>query len=237
MITQKTVKGSYLSPKYVGVVTSLSEFAIAIKLPKPPSFFELRLDYLWKDLDEVERRLPRLLPRGSTIITARHPREGGVNDLSVQQRRQLLVRFLPYATFIDIELNSVRSMAEVRRLSRRRGVRLILSFHDFYSTPAVRSLCAKARAAKKEGAHIFKVATRANAKADVTRLVEFFSICHDDIPISAMGVGRFGVESRKQLARHGSALIYGSIGRVRVPGQPSIAQMQRWTLASAGVER
>src|SRR4029077_9213648 len=37
-------------------------------------------------------------------------------------------------------------------------------------------------------------------------------------------------KSRRELARHGSVLIYGHLGHVRLAGQPSLSEIQRWTL-------
>jgi 3-dehydroquinate dehydratase-1 len=212
----------------VGVITSTKGLRTAIGLRNPPDLFELRFDHLWPNSDTVEKWLPTLRTRGQMILTARHPIEGGANNLSLRQRRELLLRFLPHAKFIDIELRSAKSMASIIKSARQSGVHLILSFHDFRSTPALPSLQARARAAKKYRADIFKVATRTDSKSDLARLVDFFQNCDINIPISAMGMGKFGYESRKELAGLGSVLNYGSIGPARVTGQPSIAELKKW---------
>ncbi len=77
----------------------------------PPDLFELRLDALFAKGPEVEAALADL--RAPLIITARHPREGGSNQLSARKRRALLVRFLPYAAYVDIELRSAGAFAAI----------------------------------------------------------------------------------------------------------------------------
>lgn len=229
MTTRQRFKGQPSRPRLVGVITSVQGLRAANGLRNPPDLFELRLDHLWSNLATVEKWLRKLSSRGQIIITARHPSEGGVNDLPLRQRRELLLRFLPHAKFVDLELRSAHSMAPVIHAARQAGVHLILSFHDFQSTPAQRSLQARAHAAKKNGADIFKIATRTDSKSDLVRLVGFFLNCDANIPISAMGMGKFGRESRKQLAALGSILNYGSIGRTHIAGQPSVTELKKWT--------
>ncbi len=229
MIRQKSVKGRRWRPLVVGVVTSPAEIRAAIKLRIPPDLLELRLDHFWPKLDELEKQLPHFAAgRTSLIMTARDPSEGGVHKLSGRVRHELLLRFFSYADFIDIELRHAVGMSPIVTEARQQGVGLILSFHDFNATPSVRHLKSKARAAKHLGADIFKVATRTDAKTEVVRLRQFFLEAGADIPISAMGIGKLGRTARKELAELGSVLVYGSIGRAQVAGQPSVSEIQRW---------
>ena len=231
MTTRQRFKGQPSGPQSVGVIASMADLRIATQMRHPPDLFELRLDHLWPNLTLAEKWFQKMRGRSELIITARHPREGGANNLSLRERRELLLRFLSLANFVDIELRSVEPMAPVIKSARRSSVHLVLSFHDFESTPNQRSLQAKAQVARKSGADIFKVATRAGSKAELARLMDFFLNCDTDIPISAMGMGKFGPESRKRLAALGSILNYGSIGSSRVAGQPSITEIKKWIVA------
>src|SRR3954468_14903134 len=100
-----------MTPHIVGVIFSRADLQRALRMRKPPDFFELRLDGLISCLDEARRAVPQI--RAPLIITARHPGEGGVNNLSAARRRALLLEFLPYARYIDVEL---RSTAAFRRV-------------------------------------------------------------------------------------------------------------------------
>ena len=89
-------------PRIVGVLASRADLEQAARMRRPPDLFELRLDRLAGMADQVETALPKL--RRPLIITARDPHEGGANKLRLRQRRDLLVRFLNHADYIDVEL-------------------------------------------------------------------------------------------------------------------------------------
>jgi 3-dehydroquinate dehydratase-1 len=212
--------------RVVGVIASRADLNCAMRMRRPPDVFEVRLDSLARDVRKWENKLPRL--RAPLIVTARHPQEGGSNNLSLRERRDLLTRSLPYATYLDVELRSAFSLRSLLKLAEHKKVRGIISFHNFKSTPPVRILLAKARAAKKQGANIFKVATRTDTPVQLARLLSFITNKNIDIPVSAMGIGKLGAISRVLLARAGSALVYASIStRANVEGQLSLEQFRR----------
>jgi 3-dehydroquinate dehydratase-1 len=187
---------------------------------RPPDLFELRLDCL----------VPRL--QAPLIITARSPQEGGANALSIGKRRNLLSRFLPWAQCIDIELRSTVALDSLLRVAKQKRIKRIISYHNFKSTPPVRVLMSKARAAKMRGADILKVATRTDTPAELTRLLEFATSESIGLAVSAMGIGRLGAISRVLLAQAGSVLMYASIGtRPTIEGQLSLDQLRALGLA------
>src|SRR5260370_10763519 len=217
-------------PRLVGVIMSLADLDSAIRMRKPPDLFELRLDRLARNLDEVEKKLSKL--QAPLIMTARHPREGGANQLSTQQRRDLLARFLPRARYIDVELRSVNALRPLLQAARRKNVGRIVSLHNLKATPDSRILRTKARAAKAHGANIFKLATRTDKPAQLARLFDFMTKKDVDLAVSIMGIGRLGAISRVLLAHYGSALIYASIGQSRIEGQTSLEQLRAFLIAS-----
>ncbi len=214
MTTRQPVKK--MTPQIVGVITSPADLRFAIAMPEPPHLFELRLDHLCTIIDQLKRKIHKL--RAPIIITARDPREGGANNLSRKERQELLLRFLPRAKYVDVELRSARAFKTLLASARKQNVRRILSFHDFKSTPSPRSLRAKAALAK-EGADIFKIATRTDTPAQLARLIDFVTDKDVDLPVSAMGIGRLGAISRLLLARCGSVLNYAALHRSQVEGQ------------------
>jgi 3-dehydroquinate dehydratase-1 len=217
----------------VGVIASPADLRFAVAMRQWPDLFELRLDCLCGMLDQLERKISIWSGRRGNsppfIITARDPREGGANHLSLSERGELLSRFLPYAKYVDVELGSARAFKSLLARARKQDVRRILSFHDFKSTPSPRSLRAKASSAKAHGADIFKVATRTDTLAELSRLVDFAlnkDACRAvasrrrvDLAVSAMGIGKLGAISRLLLASGGSVLNYGSLHRSPVEGQ------------------
>lgn len=213
------------SPQIVGVIFSRTDLQCALRMRNPPDLFELRLDALCESPTEVEAAVEEL--RAPLIITARHPREGGSNKLSARERRALLVHFLPHAAYLDVELQTADLFASLLEEARARGIRTILSFHDFDKTPSHSRLDKIAQIAQSFGADFLKIATRTDTSAQLTRLLDFVQRDWLEMKIAAMGVGRLGRTSRLEFVRRGSALNYGHFGTPQIEGQLSITQLRR----------
>ena len=209
----------------VAVIASPRTLARATRLRHPPDLFELRLDTLRHSLGEIARALPKL--RAPLLFTARHPAEGGVGQLHLDERRALLRHFLKDAAIIDLELRSIGQMKDMIGEIHRRQIDLLISRHDLRTTPSPNDLRSDAHSAAAAGAAIFKVVTRTDTREQLARLITFFEASRDLLPIAAMGIGKLGLESRSRLDRLGSALTYASIGRANVAGQPSLSQVRR----------
>lgn len=212
-------------PQIVGVIFSRSDFQRALRMRRPPNLFELRLDALAADLDAVQREIDKL--PAPFIITARHPREGGVNDLSPGKRRGLLRKFLRYASYIDVELRSTGSSAAILDAARAKNIRTIISFHDFSATPSAADLNEIASAAKSLGADLLKIATITDTPEQLAGLQQFFLSHRRKTKIAAMGMGKLGRTARLWCAKHGSVLNYAHLGVAQIDGQLSVAQWRR----------
>ena len=212
-------------PRVVGVIATRADLERALRMRRPPDLFELRLDRLEGMADQVENILPKL--RTPLIITARHPQEGGARKLRLRHRRDLLLRFLNHADYMDVELRSAPALRSLLKLAETKNVRRIISFHNFKSTPSERILAAKAREAKSQGADIFKVATRTDMPMELRRLLEFMTSSRLDLALAVMGIGKLGAISRVLLACAGSVLIYASLSSATdVEGQLSLEQLR-----------
>ena len=209
----------------VGVIFSRADFQCAMRMRNPPDLFELRLDALAASIKGVRNEIDRL--PAPVIVTARHPREGGANQLSPRTRRDLLLAFLPHAALADVELRSARSLAAVLRAAKASGIRTIISFHDFRGTPSADRLDEITRTAQSLGPNIVKIATRTDTPAQLERLLDFFERQRRAPNIVAMGIGKLGRNSRLALARRGCALNYAHLGRARVAGQLSIRELRQ----------
>lgn len=213
------------SSQIVGVIFSWSDFQRALRMRQPPDLFELRLDALVADLEAVQREIEKL--PAPVIITARHPREGGANNLSPDRRRGLLRRFLDHASYIDIELRSAASSAAILAAARAKKIRTIISFHDFRETPSPAKLHEIRRAAESLGADVLKIATTTDTPEQLAKLQEFFSTSKRTTKIAVMGMGRLGGAARLWCAKRGSVLNYAHLGTASVEGQLSVAQWRR----------
>jgi len=218
MMTRRRINAA--RPQLVGVIASTTDLDVAVAMEQPPDLFELRLDCLFPVTNRLEKKIFRL--RAPLLITARDPLEGGANNLPFPARHDLLLRFLPRARFVDVELRSADRFKSLTGDAKNQKVRRILSYHNFQATPSLHSLHVKAKRAKRMGADVFKVATRIDTHAALARLVDFIGGNDLGLPISAMGIGRLGAISRLLLARAGSALNYAALTQPNVEGQLSI---------------
>jgi 3-dehydroquinate dehydratase I len=211
-------------PKIVGVIFSRADFQCALRMRNPPDLFELRLDRLAPHLPVIENAIARLA--APLILTARHPREGGANNLTSRERRDLLLAFLPRATYVDLELRSAASLGPVVQSARAAGVGLIVSIHDLKGTPPVPRLEELAGRARSLGADLVKIATRTDTRAQLDRLLDFFERQRHLPNLAAMGIGKLGRVARVELARRGSVLNYGHLGSAVAAGQLSIRALR-----------
>jgi 3-dehydroquinate dehydratase-1 len=208
-----------------GIIHSIASLQAALRLdPRLLDFFEVRADCLAGLEEEVVHKLPKLkLP---LIVTARHPLEGGAHSLSAAKRRECYKKFLPHAALVDIELRSTKSMAGVIDGAQKNKVGIILSYHNFQRTPPLKQLRSLAAAAEKAGADIFKVATVVSSPGDLATLLSLQNSLK--MPLSLMGMGKYGKVSRLLFAQGGSVLNYGFLDKAVVKGQwPALLLKQR----------
>jgi 3-dehydroquinate dehydratase-1 len=210
-------------PQIVGVIRSPADLQRALRMRKPPDFFEVRLDAFADKIDKLQTQLAKLA--APMIMTARHPAEGGAKQLSANERRDLLMQFLPLASYIDVELQSRHELRSVISEARTRRIGIVISLHDFLETPDA-SAMQKSRASASD-ADIFKIATLVKNSADIERLVRFVEGSKGKPLVAAMGMGKFGRKSRRLLAQAGSALNYASLSGTNELGQLSVDELRR----------
>lgn len=224
-----TVAGRFKAPSAsltsVAVIASEADLAKAARLRRPPDFFELRLDALHPRVlaqDDGISALP-----APCLVTARDPREGGLGNLGPAIRRDLLLKFLPRAAYVDVELRSATVMRPVFEAAKARRVKRIISVHALRHAPAFEEMAAWADAAHKLAPEVFKIAVRTDTTPELDRLIAFFEQAKERLRVSAMGIGKLGRRSRIELARRGSALTYVHLGTAQSAGQLSLRDWRR----------
>jgi 3-dehydroquinate dehydratase-1 len=212
------------APAVVATIHTPAGLRLATKLPPGAvDFFELRLDAMANHVAMIRRLLPHL--KAPLIVTVRHHLEGGARLITLRARRNLYAQFLPHAAFLDIELRSIRQLADVLSAARKQKVRLIVSYHDFQRTPATARLTALMAKARRAGADVFKVAAFASRPADIARLLDFLQRARRPA-LSVMGMGPFGKVSRLLFAQAGSVLNYGFLDKAQLTGQWSALMLK-----------
>lgn len=184
--------------------------------PADVDYLEIRVDNFAAASAPLLKVLPRL--HVPLLVTVRHPAEGGANALTFAQRRALYLQFLPFASLLDLELRSCGKLADIIAAARLAGVTVIASSHAFHSMPSAAALQQAIRRAHAAGADVCKIAALVETPAALARLLALFGK-KQPLPLSVMGMGRFGKISRLLFAQAGSVLNYGYLDRPNASGQ------------------
>ncbi|MFZ4115661.1 MAG: type I 3-dehydroquinate dehydratase [Chthoniobacterales bacterium] len=211
-------------PFIIGTVHSA---ACLKRLAKRPQEIFQEIDLLEARLDSLPYKLlPSEWPL-PVIATARHPAEGGAENLTLGERRRLLEESLPWALGIDVELRSANQFTSTIAHAKKQKRFVICSFHDFQTVPSLARLERMAFSAQEAGADLFKVACEIRSEEELLRLLAFQSMPSAELPIATMGMGEGGKLSRLLLPLLGSVLSYGWLYQPQVEGQWSARDISR----------
>jgi 3-dehydroquinate dehydratase-1 len=221
----------------VGKTTDAILHELAEVLAKRPDIVEWRADF-YADIAsagaviELARRMKAKLGATPLLFTIRSAREGGqqiriaeeaVVDLHAAMCRSAL------ADIVDYELgNAPERLQQVRNVSRETGTPLILSYHDFQSTPALNALIEKFVQAEREGADVAKVAVMPASLHDVLVLLQATLSASERlrIPLISMSMGSLGSLSRLAGWMFGSAATFAVGAGSSAPGQVAIEELR-----------
>lgn len=167
------------------------------------------------------------------LFTRRSAREGG-QPISLSEPQVLELYRAACAAraadIVDAEMCSDPSHVEaVRDAAHGHGVALLLSFHDFTSTPAAPQLRERFRQAAALGADIAKLAVMPRSPDDVLALLQATLDASRElpIPVAGMSMGPLGAVTRLCGGAFGSALTF-AVGRAAsAPGQLPIEGLRQ----------
>ncbi len=211
-------------PLVVGTIARAATLA-AFRAPAAPvcHAVEVRLDKLAGQSADWLGQCKAIEGQGlPVIVTVRLAAEGGDWKRPEAERGGYFTSALENLAAIDVELQS-RSLPKLAALGKKLKKTVIVSAHDFTKTPsasALRDLIWEAAT----HASLIKIATLTKTAADLATLR---GLLEQDwgVPLAVMGMGDLGLASRLELARHGSALVYGWLDDPMAPGQPSAAEL------------
>eukprot|EP00741_Cyanophora_paradoxa_P024821 tig00000310_g23963.t1 len=192
---------------------------------------ELRLDFI-KGLDEPGlKRILEARPR-PVIVTNRPTRERGFFEGSEEARLALLEAAARLgAEYVDVEYDCAEGY------KRQAGEKLILSYHNYTSTPPYEELRALHDHMRRLGADVTKVATFAQRLTD--NLEVFRLTSGADSPCIGLCMGECGVVARVLAPKYNSFLSFAALreGREAAPGQVALATLiNRYRFKSIGPE-
>jgi len=196
---------------------------------------ELRIDrFLGLDPDRIQKRIKSLRRLGLPLIaTIRSRREGGGRRIPDERRIDLFKRVLPWVQAIDLELSSTRLRKTLVSLAHRKRRRVILSYHNFRTTPPDRTLSRLIQRGQRGGADLVKIAVTPRRKKDLARFL-LFTHRNRDKPLISIAMGTLGTPSRVLAPLFGSFLTYGFLTRAQAPGQLPLHRLSQELKAFSG---
>lgn len=190
---------------------------------------ELRIDLI-ADLD-----LPALMEAktGPVLVTNRRREEGGGFRGTEEERISLLCEAVRLkAEYVDMEAATEEGLArQVLGAAAGKGgyTKIIVSFHDFNSTPAAVALRRTWGACREKGGDIVKIVTHARRSEDNLRILSLIPYSRKrGQDIIAFCMGEEGRVSRVMAPLLGSYLTFAALdkGEEAAPGQMSVAEMK-----------
>ncbi len=212
-------------PLIAGILTDSDIPAVNVDYLNAADMIELRVD-MFDDTSfshiESVFYATRERFRKPIIATVRDISEGGIKDL--KDRLSFYKVAAPYADIVDVELNAKDLFPAVRDLCREQKKLLIGSYHNFESTPNGDFIDEIVIKGKEAGADIVKIATMANSKDDLVRLM-LLNLRHKDKGLITISMGGEGLPSRVINPLFGSLITYGYINHPSAPGQISVSEL------------
>lgn len=219
-----------LAPAHLGTLivnvpslpASLPRICVALGCPNPAellraaeheykdgnNFLEFRLDYLTHPDSGIEalRTFKAKHPDAELLATCRHKEHAGFFKGAIDEQLNLLLKAAQAgACAIDLEIESAECVLP-KLQALRSAAPLIISFHDFESTPPLGNVLRKLR---RIPADAYKIATTARKPADNLRLFAALRQT-SDAPLIAFNMSETGLPTRILAPAFGSAFTYAA---------------------------
>lgn len=183
---------------------------------------ELRLDAMGKTGAKSLEPLFRIKP---SVVTNRRFAEGGLRRQTDEKRVRALedaIDAKPWA--VDVELKTKDSLRKrLEQKAKKRGVKIIASFHDFDRTPSKKTL-EKIVAKGLSEADFVKVVTLPKKKEDVENLMEL--VVRNKGRVVAFGLGDAWSFSRIESLKKGAPFGFARNGTITAAGQLTVKKMK-----------
>ena len=209
---------------------------VAVVAAKKPDIIEWRVDFFEGIADtaqvvDIAGYIRRAAGNAAVLFTRRSMREGGERIELTEPQVMALYRTVcesGHVDLVDFEMSSEPDhLAQVRQFSKARGVKLVLSFHDFKATPSPDVLAARFAQAASLGGDVAKIAVMPRDMDDVLTLLSATLRASRElaIPVVSMSMGPLGAITRLCGWTFGSAMTFGVGESSSAPGQMPIEDL------------
>ncbi|KAF7022469.1 hypothetical protein CFC21_035215 [Triticum aestivum] len=187
---------------------------------------EIRLDYI--EGFRPREDLPRLLHSCPlpVLVTYRPNWEGGRYDGDDATRFETLCLAMELGVdYVDIELKVADKFVDFLSGNKPDKCKLIVSSHNYESTPSCEELANLVARIQEVGADIVKVATTATDIVDVSRM--FQVMVHCQVPMIGLVMSERGLMSRVLSPKFGGYLTFGILDATKTSasGQPTLEEL------------
>ena len=178
------------------------------------------------------RELRAVFPDKPILFTFRSKKEGGEQEIAPEAYIALNIAMAESGLVDAIDLELFTGDALVSQTIARahaKGVKVIMSNHDFHKTPAKEEIVKRLTKMQELGADVPKIALMPESKADVlTVLAATLEVSEKiaDRPIITMSMSKTGVISRLAGEVFGSAATFGAVQKASAPGQISVTDLR-----------
>jgi 3-dehydroquinate dehydratase/shikimate dehydrogenase len=194
----------------------------ATSIAKETPFLEFRLDYLDKPLLALPKLQQFLLANTAVtaIATCRRTETGGRFEGTVNAEVEVLAKAAAAGFhLVDLEIQSAEALkkGDLQKL-RETGIGLIISWHDFKSTPDLDAVYERIEPFQPD---IVKIVPTARTLVDNLTMMRFIERISDSTSIIGICMGEVGIISRVLGLRAGSISTFSatSAGEETAPGQ------------------
>lgn len=203
---------------------------------KAPDIIEWRADY-FKDIgdpqrvEEVALAIRRIAGNIPVLFTVRSEKEGGhPAPIEESEKIRLLIEVCrkQFVDMVDCELYYGEDLVPLSEAAKKTGIRLVVSYHNFHSTPPKEELVQKMLKAESYGADIAKVAVMPTSPDDVLALFQATQEGRNRlrIPLITISMGGLGVVTRLTGWLFGSAVTFSVGQKSSAPGQIPIEELR-----------
>ncbi|MGA7368912.1 MAG: type I 3-dehydroquinate dehydratase [Nitrososphaeraceae archaeon] len=191
------------------------------------SFLEIRFDCI--STSRFSETLAAVRPfKTKCIYTLRRASQGGKFDGSEIQRLNYLKELASQLPMmIDVEYETIQESPEIGTFIKSLNLPMLLSWHDFKSTPSEREL-SELLVLMSSLNNNNKLVTMANSVEDTLRVLNLYETVHKSVNLVAFCMGEIGLVSRVLGAlQYNCPFTYASLDRPVAPGQVTIEQMKK----------
>lgn len=209
----------------VKVASKLAEKAYQAEV----DLVEFRLDYAETlfELEEISKiRASIGIP---AIATARSKSQGGFWRWTEALRIKLLAEAVELGfEYVDLEIE-VENLPALTEKFRKKDARVIVSYHNFKSTPSLEQLRSLYASMRKLGCDIGKIAVKAENWRDSLTMLEFNLEASKLGKVVGLSMGPYGLPARILAPLYGAEFTYASLDPTlqTAPGQITVDKLQR----------